>query len=169
MDPIFACAKCVGERVRIDGGRPRWATLPGPIGHSQKCAACGAPLGDETGEVYMLVENKVTCVACKKLTHADKAVMCPRCLAVGACSLECWLVAEKAHMDFCSREPDIGSEFAEEDGGDGVGAPRAGGAGPRISPAKARQMLHDKEVRGHPLTPRQVRYFGYLASKGKKT
>ncbi len=34
-----------------------------------------------------------------------------------------------------------------------------------ISPNKARQILHDKKVNGHPLTPEQNRLFGYL-SKG---
>jgi hypothetical protein len=33
-----------------------------------------------------------------------------------------------------------------------------------VSKAKARTILHDKEVRGHPLTDRQRRFFGAVAS-----
>jgi hypothetical protein len=36
------------------------------------------------------------------------------------------------------------------------------------SPTKARQILHDKEVRGHELTERQRKFFGALASKGRR-
>lgn len=36
------------------------------------------------------------------------------------------------------------------------------------SPAKARQILHDQEVRGHPLTHKQQGYFGAIAKKAKK-
>jgi hypothetical protein len=36
------------------------------------------------------------------------------------------------------------------------------------SPTKARQILHDKEVRGHPLTPKQQGFFGAIAAKAKK-
>ena len=32
------------------------------------------------------------------------------------------------------------------------------------SPAKAQKILHDKEVRGHPLTKKQRGLFGVLAS-----
>jgi hypothetical protein len=33
-----------------------------------------------------------------------------------------------------------------------------------VSPAKARTILHDKEVRGHPLTEKQRGFFGAIAS-----
>jgi hypothetical protein len=36
------------------------------------------------------------------------------------------------------------------------------------SPTKARQILHDKEVRGHPLTSAQRGYFGAIAAKARK-
>jgi hypothetical protein len=32
-----------------------------------------------------------------------------------------------------------------------------------VSQAKAGQILHDKEVRGHPLTPKQRGFFGAIA------
>ena len=35
-------------------------------------------------------------------------------------------------------------------------------------PAKARQILHDKEVRGHPLTSKQKGYFGAIAGMARK-
>lgn len=34
----------------------------------------------------------------------------------------------------------------------------------QLTPQKARQILHDKEIRGHPLTERQRRFFGAVAS-----
>jgi hypothetical protein len=34
-----------------------------------------------------------------------------------------------------------------------------------LSTKKAKTILHDKEVRGHPLTDKQRRYFGYLSNK----
>jgi hypothetical protein len=36
------------------------------------------------------------------------------------------------------------------------------------TPTKARQILHDKEVRGHPLTAKQKGYFGAIAAMSKK-
>lgn len=36
------------------------------------------------------------------------------------------------------------------------------------SPQKARQILHDKEIRGHPLTKAQKGFFGALAGLGTK-
>jgi hypothetical protein len=36
------------------------------------------------------------------------------------------------------------------------------------SPQKARQILHDQEVRGHPLTKKQQGFFGAIAAKAKK-
>jgi len=36
-----------------------------------------------------------------------------------------------------------------------------------MSPQKARTILHDKSVRGHPLTPAQRGLFGAIAGKGK--
>ena len=36
------------------------------------------------------------------------------------------------------------------------------------SPGKARQILHDQSVRGHPLTKAQRGFFGAVASLGKK-
>jgi hypothetical protein len=36
------------------------------------------------------------------------------------------------------------------------------------SPAKARTILHDKEIRGHPLTRKQQGFFGAIASLAKK-
>jgi CBS-domain-containing membrane protein len=38
----------------------------------------------------------------------------------------------------------------------------------RISPEKARKILHDKEIRGKPLTEKQRKLFGAAASRGKK-
>jgi len=35
------------------------------------------------------------------------------------------------------------------------------------SPHKARTILHDKEVRGHPLTKAQRGFFGAIAAKAK--
>lgn len=37
--------------------------------------------------------------------------------------------------------------------------------GGEVSPAKAKIILHDKEVKGHPLTDKQRRFFGYLSNK----
>lgn len=37
-----------------------------------------------------------------------------------------------------------------------------------MSPEKARTILHDGSVRGHPLSPKQRGLFGSIASKGKK-
>lgn len=36
------------------------------------------------------------------------------------------------------------------------------------TPEKARQILHDREVRGHPLTDRQRRFMGAIASGRRK-
>lgn len=36
------------------------------------------------------------------------------------------------------------------------------------SPAKAKQILRDDEVRGHPLTKAQKGFFGAVAGMGKK-
>jgi hypothetical protein len=36
------------------------------------------------------------------------------------------------------------------------------------SPGKARQILHDKEIRGHPLTKAQRGFFGAVAAMSKK-
>jgi hypothetical protein len=36
------------------------------------------------------------------------------------------------------------------------------------SPTKARTILHDKEIRGKPLTSKQQGYFGAIASMSKK-
>jgi hypothetical protein len=38
------------------------------------------------------------------------------------------------------------------------------GRGSAVAPTKARQILHDKEVRGHPLTEKQRGFFGARAS-----
>ncbi len=37
-----------------------------------------------------------------------------------------------------------------------------------MSPEKARTILHDKSIRGHPLTPKQRGLFGSIAGKGKE-
>ena len=37
-----------------------------------------------------------------------------------------------------------------------------------ITPQKARKILEDKTVRGHPLTPKQRGFFGAVAGKSKK-
>lgn len=37
----------------------------------------------------------------------------------------------------------------------------------QLTPRKARKILHDKKVKGHPLTPKQRRFMGWMASKGK--
>ncbi len=42
---------------------------------------------------------------------------------------------------------------------------KAYGGGNEVSPEKAKIILHDKEIRGHPLTDKQRRYFGYLSNK----
>lgn len=39
----------------------------------------------------------------------------------------------------------------------------------RLSKAKAKTILEDKEVRGHPLTAKQKRFFGFIAGGGKPT
>jgi hypothetical protein len=36
------------------------------------------------------------------------------------------------------------------------------------SPGKARQILHDQEIRGHPLTKAQRGFFGAVAALSKK-
>lgn len=36
------------------------------------------------------------------------------------------------------------------------------------SPRKARQILHDQEIKGHPLTKAQKGFFGAVAALGKK-
>jgi hypothetical protein len=36
------------------------------------------------------------------------------------------------------------------------------------SPTKARQILHDKEIRGHPLTKAQRGFFGAVAAMSRK-
>jgi hypothetical protein len=36
------------------------------------------------------------------------------------------------------------------------------------SPQKARTILADKEIRGHPLTPKQRGFFGAVAATAKK-
>ncbi len=36
-----------------------------------------------------------------------------------------------------------------------------------MSPEKAQTILHDKEVRGHPLTEKQRGLFGAIAGKGR--
>ena len=40
----------------------------------------------------------------------------------------------------------------------------------KLAAAKAKKILEDKSVRGHPLTPKQKRFFGAIAggSKPKK-
>ena len=35
----------------------------------------------------------------------------------------------------------------------------------KLTPQKARKILHDKEVRGHPLTEKQRRFFGWMSNK----
>lgn len=37
-------------------------------------------------------------------------------------------------------------------------------AGKKLSKSKARKMLHDKRAQGEPITARQRRYFGAVAS-----
>lgn len=37
----------------------------------------------------------------------------------------------------------------------------------KLTPAKARKILHDKKVRGHPLTTKQRKFFGAKSRKGK--
>lgn len=37
-----------------------------------------------------------------------------------------------------------------------------------LTPHKARKILHDKSVRGHPLTAKQRRFMGAVASRGGK-
>jgi hypothetical protein len=36
------------------------------------------------------------------------------------------------------------------------------------SPQKARTILHDKEIRGHPLTEKQRGFFGAIAARARK-
>ena len=38
----------------------------------------------------------------------------------------------------------------------------------RLGAAKARQMLHDDSAQGHPLTPKQKRFFGWVASGSQR-
>lgn len=39
----------------------------------------------------------------------------------------------------------------------------------KVSPSKARKILHDKTVHGKPLTEKQRKMFGAAASRGKKS
>ena len=39
----------------------------------------------------------------------------------------------------------------------------------KLSKEKAKKILRDKSVRGHPLTPRQKRFMGFIAGGGKPT
>ena len=39
----------------------------------------------------------------------------------------------------------------------------------KLSSSKARKILKDKEVRGHKLTKRQKRFFGFIAGGGTTT
>lgn len=38
----------------------------------------------------------------------------------------------------------------------------------KLTKEKARKILHDKEVRGHPLTEKQRKFFGAKASGSKR-
>lgn len=63
-------------------------------------------------------------------------------------------------------------QFSIRDGHTQPGNPKASNELPSkhmdMSPEKARTILHDKSIRGHPLTEKQRGLFGSIASKGKK-
>ena len=39
----------------------------------------------------------------------------------------------------------------------------------KLSATKAKKILRDKSVRGHPITARQKRFFGFIAGGGRPT
>lgn len=61
--------------------------------------------------------------------------------------------------------------FSIRDGHTQPGNPKASNELPSkhmdMSPEKARTILHDKSIRGHPLTPKQRGLFGAIAGKGR--
>ena len=70
--------------------------------------------------------------------------------------------------------PDKFADYAKERGGyTNIGryftvTPSGRKEGGLLSPKKARTILHDKEVRGHPLTDKQRRFFGAMSNKKKQ-
>lgn len=61
----------------------------------------------------------------------------------------------------------MAGEFAKHMGRSRKKGKRRPSATTSLTAAKARKILHDKSVRGHPLTDRQRRFFGAVASKGR--
>lgn len=156
MEHVFVCGKCVRD------GMP-WRHIPVPL-PGFICQLCRDALATDA---YVLSERKLICAGCKARIKTREAFFCDRCYEIAVCSESCWEKVASAHASCC-----VSNCGEEEDAAVGAakGSSRQSSAHrhPAVSQQKARQILHDKSVRGHPLTPKQVRLFGYLASQKKK-
>jgi len=154
-----------------------------------RCAGCQMAMVQQDAFIPVK-DTHLVCAACKKVVKVRRAHACRWCFDVVACSPKCWTKIAADHMKVCQYvgsdvcemlgidEKEIGTVIPE--GCDAVGAKSRGGSDgmgrskystghwhrhPKISPQKARFILHEGKVRGHPLSSRQQRLFGFLASR----
>jgi hypothetical protein len=163
------CNSCQG----LWGALSHWRKLTDRVRF--QCRCCKKSF--DTEEEAWLIGEKLTCGACKRKVSYSKAWMCPGCYEVGGCCEACWDKIAGAHS--CSGACIGLAEGGEEESTD-VGARRGPPPSrtkqaqatrrtkPAMTPTKARFMLHEGVVRGHSITERQRKYFGHVASLGRK-
>lgn len=178
------CTKCLPTMAKI-----KMRKFCGAM--TYRCAGCQMAMIEQEAFVPRQ-DTYLVCAACKKVVKVRRARACKWCFDVVACSDECWAKIAADHLKTCEcvgsdvcemlgiAECDVGTAIPE--GCDAVGAKSRGGGGgsgmgrskystghwhrhPNISPQKARFILHEGKIRGHPLTGRQQRLFGFLSSR----
>jgi hypothetical protein len=126
------------------------------------------------------------CVWCGNTMKAHELYMCYHCMDHPVCSAGCWKKFRLSGLHHCvGKSGSVGAAICDETPvGDEccVGGKHGGGSyhekmsegeyhrgsnKVRVSPEKAKMILRDKTIRGHPITPRQQRYFGWIAGMGR--
>jgi len=117
----------------------------------------------------------VKCDNCGKTTHVADSYACYDCMDVVGCTVECLEEYNASgkhscclrHVDCCVGDLLVGVEYNDDVCDALVGTVKSGGGGrhthPRMSQAKAKTILRDGSVRGHPLTEKQRHLFGWIA------
>jgi hypothetical protein len=147
------------------------------------CAICKTSFGNTVKARTWRRCRRLTCDGCgTKSAIAMGGIACRWCYDAFACSEKCWLQRVwPVHRAVCAGHVTTPCyEHVDDSDACGARAAHSHASGrsshtyshwhrhPDISPQKARMILHDGSVRGHALTPKQQRLFGYMAGLGKK-
>jgi MYND finger len=107
---------------------------------------------------FLLSKKKQMTDLCKSCNLEKAAFVCGSCKTIRYCGNDCqkWDWIHGGHGIDCSRLFAPLEKRARSRRNHG-----------KLTPAKAREILHHGEVRGHKLTDRQRRFFGWVAG-GRK-